>query len=62
MNVLIAYAAVMAWGGRGVDSPNYRLSLSQESRYEDASLCYTGIESHTGLPHVGLYDTVVAKE
>ena len=31
-------------------------------RYEDASLCYTGIESHQGLTHYGLYDTVVAKE
>ena len=31
-------------------------------RYEDASLRYTGIESHKGLVHYGLYDTVVAKE
>ncbi len=31
-------------------------------RYEDASLRYTGIESHTGLTHYGLYDTVVAME
>jgi hypothetical protein len=31
-------------------------------RYEDASLSYTGIESHDGLTHYGLYDTVVAKE
>jgi len=31
-------------------------------RYEDASLHYTGIESHKGLTHIGLYDTVVAKE
>ena len=31
-------------------------------RYEDASLSYTGIESHQGLSHYGLYDTVVAKE
>jgi Type III restriction enzyme, res subunit len=31
-------------------------------RYEDASLRYTGIESHEGLTHVGLYDTVVAME
>jgi uncharacterized membrane protein len=31
-------------------------------RYEDASLRYTGIESHDGLRHYGLYDTVVAKE
>ena len=29
-------------------------------RYEDASLSYTGIESHKGLRHYGLYDTVVA--
>ncbi len=32
VDVLIAYAAVMAWGGRGVDSRNYRLSLSDRSR------------------------------
>ena len=31
-------------------------------RYEDASLRYTGIESHEGLSHYGLYDTVVARE
>jgi hypothetical protein len=29
-------------------------------RYEDASLSYTGIESHKGLRSYGLYDTVVA--
>lgn len=31
-------------------------------RYEDASLSYTGIDSHPGLTHYGLYDTVVAKD
>ena len=31
-------------------------------RYEDASLSYTGIDSHKGLRHYGLYDTVVAVE
>lgn len=31
-------------------------------RYEDASLRYTGIESHEGLAHYGLYNTVVARE
>lgn len=31
-------------------------------RYEDASLSYTGIDSHAGLRRYGLYDTVVAKE
>lgn len=31
-------------------------------RYEDASLRYTGIESHEGLTHYGLYDTVVSVE
>ena len=30
-------------------------------RYEDASLRYTGIESHDGLAYYGLYDTVIAK-
>jgi hypothetical protein len=31
-------------------------------RYEDASLRYTGIESHEGLQRYGLYDTVIAKD
>jgi hypothetical protein len=31
-------------------------------RYEDASLSYTGIDSHEGLRSIGLYDTVVAKD
>jgi len=31
-------------------------------RYEDSSLAYTGIDSHPGLTHYGLYDTVVARE
>lgn len=31
-------------------------------RYEDASLSYTGIDSHEDLRHYGLYDTVVAVE
>jgi hypothetical protein len=31
-------------------------------RYEDASLRYTGIESHAGMSQYGLYDTVVAAE
>ncbi|CAM4197155.1 GIY-YIG nuclease family protein [Deinococcus marmoris] len=31
-------------------------------RYEDASLNYTGIESHEGLRQIGLFDTVIARE
>jgi hypothetical protein len=31
-------------------------------RYEDASLRYNGINSHEGLTHYGLYDTMTAKE
>lgn len=31
-------------------------------RYEDASLSYTGIESHEGLTRYGLYDTVIARD
>lgn len=31
-------------------------------RYEDASLNYTGIDSHEGLSSYGLYNTVVARE
>ena len=29
-------------------------------RYEDASLQYSGIDSHPNLRHIGLYDTVIA--
>ena len=31
-------------------------------RYEDASLSYTGIDSHDGLTRIGLFDTVVLRE
>jgi hypothetical protein len=31
-------------------------------RYEDASLRYTGIDSHDGLTQIGGYNTVIAKE
>src|SRR3546814_18286802 len=31
-------------------------------RYENASLRYTGIDSHEGLTHIGGYNTVMAKE
>ena len=31
-------------------------------RYEDASLSYAGIDSHEGLHHFGLFDTVVARD
>jgi len=31
-------------------------------RYEDASLAYTGIDSHPNLTHYGLYDTVIARD
>ena len=31
-------------------------------RYEDSSLSYAGIDSHPGLTHYGLYDTVVARD
>lgn len=31
-------------------------------RYEDASLRYTGIDSHEGLTRIGGYDTVIAKD
>ncbi|MDR0625937.1 MAG: restriction endonuclease [Bifidobacteriaceae bacterium] len=31
-------------------------------RYEDASLSYTGLDSHPDLTHYGLYDTVVGQE
>lgn len=37
-------------------------SVFASRRYEDASLCYAGIDSHEGLTHYGLYDTVVARD
>jgi hypothetical protein len=37
-------------------------NTEQMNRYEDASLRYTGIESHEGLTHYGLYDTVVGRD
>jgi len=45
-----------------------RVSNSEQINYvalcflevEDALLCYTGIDSHNGLTHYGLYDTVVS--
>lgn len=45
----------------------HRMSITLQAvfafrRYEDASLRYTGIESHQGLKQIGLYDTVVALE
>ena len=36
--------------------------LERLHAHEDASLRYTGIESHEGLTHYGLYDTVVGSE
>ena len=41
---------------------NTQKSVIAFRRYEDASLRYTGIESHEGLTHYGLYNTVVARE
>jgi hypothetical protein len=43
-------------------TPEEALAVLGFRRYEDASLRYTGIESHAGLTHYGLHDTVVAKE
>ena len=45
-----------------VDRPRMNQAVFAFRRYEDASLRYTGIESHEGLTHYGLYDTVVARE
>ncbi len=36
--------------------------LSPQAAGRDASLLYTGIESHEGLTHYGLWDTVVARD
>jgi len=36
-------------------------AVSAFRRYENASLNYTGIDSHEGLTQIGLYDTVVAR-
>ena len=48
---------------RGVfNSTHMNQAVFAFRRYEDASLSYTGIDSHQGLRHYGLYDTVVAVE
>ncbi len=46
-----------ASGGLGSVQPVFAFR-----RYEDASLSYTGIESHQGLTRYGIYDTVVVRE
>jgi hypothetical protein len=46
----------------GPEFASHVTSVFAFRRYEDASLRYTGIESHEGLRHYGLYDTVVAVE
>ena len=65
------------WGALAAGSGDVRRAARQRSvknsgkvpqavfafrRYEDPSLRYTGIESHEGPTHYGLYDTVVARE
>ena len=45
----------------GVFNPTYmNQAVHAFRRYEDASLSYTGIDSHPGLRRYGLFDTVVA--
>lgn len=44
------------------NAPQMNQAVFAFRRYEDSSLSYTGIESHKGLRHYGLYDTVVAIE
>jgi hypothetical protein len=43
-------------------TPSWNQAVFAFRRYEDASLRYTGIDSHEGLTHYGLYDTVVERE
>ena len=50
------------WAVGGAASDPLHQAVFAVRRYEDASLRYTGIESHEGLTHYGLYDTVVARE
>ena len=49
-------------GGCSVHTRRSREKRGGIRRYEDASLRYTGVESHPGLTQYGLYDTVVARE
>ena len=46
----------------GFNSTHMNQAVFAFRRYEDASLSYTGIQSHQGLRRYGLYDTVVAVE
>lgn len=47
---------------RVFNTENMNQAVFAFRRYEDASLRYTGIETHQGLTQYGGYDTVVAKE
>ncbi|MDJ0314589.1 DEAD/DEAH box helicase family protein [Arthrobacter sp. H35-D1] len=42
------------------NAPHMNQAVFAFRRYEDASLSYSGVESHSGLRHYGLYDTVIA--
>ena len=44
------------------NAPHMNQAVFAFRRYEDASLSYTGIESHPNLRNYGLYDTVVAAQ
>ncbi len=44
------------------NTPQMNQAVFAFRRYEDASLSYTGIDSHEDLRHYGLYDTVVARD
>ena len=47
---------------RGFNTEQMNQAAFAFRRYEDASLAYTGFDSHEGLSHYGLYDTVVARD
>jgi len=44
------------------NTPQMNQAVFAFRRYEDASLSYTGIDSHEDLRHYWLYDTVVARD
>jgi hypothetical protein len=44
------------------NSPHMNQAVFAFRRYEDSSLSYTGVDSHEGLQHLGLYDTVIARD
>ena len=60
--ILCKSSAAPEPGEGALDNPSAWQAVFAFRRYEDASLSYSGIDSHPGLSKHGLYDTVVETE